>query len=47
MIGFYSGSEIEGFTFYIKGAQECFLENAGESDAVYVIAGGHSVRGYH
>lgn len=40
--GFYSGSLKEGCAFHLEGEQECFLENKGKSDAVYVIAGGHS-----
>ncbi|MBM4145528.1 MAG: hypothetical protein FJ240_04520 [Nitrospira sp.] len=37
----------EGSAFHIKGNHECFLENKAESDAVYVIAGGHSEKGHH
>ncbi len=40
--GNYAGSLKEGSAFYIKGEEECLLENRGESDAVYIIAGGHS-----
>jgi len=40
--GFYSGTLKEGLAFHIQGDQECFLENRGESDAIYIIAGGHS-----
>jgi hypothetical protein len=39
--GFYSGRIKEGSAFLMRGDQECFLENSGERDAVYVIAGGH------
>lgn len=39
--GFYSGSLKEGSAFLIRGEQECFLENRGESNAVYIVAGGH------
>jgi len=39
--GFYSGRIKEGSAFLMRGDQECFLENRGESDAVYIIAGGH------
>jgi hypothetical protein len=40
--GFYAGTLKEGLAFFIQGDQECFLENRGESDAVYIVAGGHS-----
>ena len=40
--GFYSERLKEGFAFRLEGDQECFLENPGESEAVYIIAGGHS-----
>lgn len=40
--GFYSGTLKEGLAFLIQGDQECLLENTGESDAVYIVAGGHS-----
>lgn len=45
--GFYSGTLKEGLAFLIQGDQECFLENRGESDAVYIIAGGHSKADFH
>ena len=45
--GHYSGSVKEGSAFHIEGEQECFLENSGECDAVYIIAGGHSEAGLH
>jgi len=40
--GFYAGTLKEGLAFLIQGDQECFIENRGESDAVYIVAGGHS-----
>jgi hypothetical protein len=45
--GFYSGDLKEGCALHLKGNQECFLENQGLSDAVYIIAGGHSEVGCH
>ena len=45
--GFYSGNLKEGSAFYMEGEQTCYLENPGESDAVYIIAGGHSEIGGH
>ena len=45
--GFYSGGLKEGFALRLTGDQECFLENQRESEAVYIIAGGHSEAGRH
>ena len=45
--GFYSGRIREGSAFLMRGNQECFLENRGESDAIYIIAGGHLEAGGH
>lgn len=45
--GHYSGTLKEGTAFHIAGEHECFLENKGISDAIYVIAGGHSESGHH
>jgi hypothetical protein len=40
--GFHAGTLREGSAFLIQGDQECFLENRGDSDAIYIVAGGHS-----
>jgi hypothetical protein len=40
--GYDSGTLKEGSAFHLEGDQECLLTNAGESDAIYIIAGGHS-----
>jgi hypothetical protein len=45
--GLYSERLREGFAFHLEGNQECFLENPCESEAVYIIAGGHSEVGRH
>ena len=45
--GFYSGDLKEGVALYLEGEQECFLENQGESEALYIIAGGHTEAGHH
>lgn len=45
--GYYSGNLQEGSAFHVVGEHECYLENTGESDAVYIIAGGHSEAGHH
>ncbi len=45
--GYYSGTLKESSAFHIQGDHECFLENPGEDDAVYIVAGGHSESGHH
>jgi hypothetical protein len=45
--GFYSGVLKDGSALHLEGNQECFFENRGESDAVYIIAGGHSEAAHH
>ncbi len=45
--GHYSGILNEGAVFHISGEHECFLENKGAADAIYIIAGGHSESGHH
>jgi hypothetical protein len=45
--GFYSGSLKEGSAFHLEENQECFIENRGLYDTVYIIAGGHSEVGCH
>ena len=44
--GQYSGALEEGHAFHIEGDQTCFLENMGDSEAVYIVAGGHSGHGH-
>jgi hypothetical protein len=44
--GQYSGTLEEGHAFHIGGDQTCFLENTGDSEAVYIVAGGHSDQGH-
>lgn len=45
--GYYTGKLIEGTALHIVGNNECILENKGDSDAVYIICGGHSESGHH
>ncbi len=45
--GTHEGTLQEGSVFHISGAQECYLENTGPHEAVYIIAGGHSADGHH
>ena len=44
--GHYNGLLDEGYAFHLDADQACFLENSGESEAVYVVAGGHSGHGH-
>lgn len=44
--GQYSGALEEGHAFHIEDDQTCFLENMGNSEAVYIVAGGHSGHGH-
>lgn len=43
--GHYNDSLEEGDAFHLVDEQACFLENRGECEAVYVVAGGHSGHG--
>ncbi len=45
--GFMTGTVPEGSAVHIAGDQECFIESRGDTEAVYVIAGGHSEGGHH
>lgn len=45
--GHYSAILKEGAAFHIAGNNECLLENKGASEALYIIAGGHSEGGHH
>ena len=47
LTGFYTICLKEGSAFHIKEDLECFLENKAESEAVYIIAGGHSEKDHH
>ena len=44
--GQYSGGLEEGHALHIEGEQTCFLENMGDSEAVYIVSGGHSGHGH-
>jgi hypothetical protein len=45
--GSYNALLEQGSAFHITGEDECFLENTGDTEAIYVIAGGHSESGHH
>ncbi|MDP2157249.1 MAG: hypothetical protein Q8K68_06025 [Nitrospirota bacterium] len=44
--GAFEGIIEEGSAIHLSGEQTCYLENKGTSEAVYVIAGGHSEHGH-
>lgn len=44
--GQYSGVLNEGHAVHLADDQACFLENRGDSEAVYVVAGGHTGQGH-
>ena len=45
--GYYSGTLKESSAFHIQGEHECFLENTGEQEAVYIVAKNHSESNHH
>lgn len=45
--GYCAGTLKEGMAFHIAGDNTCYIENTGNSEAVYIIAGGHSEEGHH
>ena len=45
--GYISGAIKEGQAVHLIGDETCQLENASDSEAIYVIAGGHSSEGHH
>lgn len=44
--GKLSGTLREGTSFHVTGDDECFLENPSPTEAVYIVAGGHSGGGH-
>jgi hypothetical protein len=45
--GDFEGIIEEGSVIHLAGEQACYLENKSSSEAVYVIAGGHSEHSHH
>jgi uncharacterized cupin superfamily protein len=45
--GHVEGTVKEGEAIYLVGDETSHLENRSDSEAVYVIAGGHSAHGHH
>ncbi len=47
LTGHCDGILEEGSAIHLSGEQTCYLENAGNAEAVYIISGGHSENGHH
>lgn len=45
--GHFDGALEEGVAIHLAGEQTCYLENQGDTEAVYIISGGHSEHGHH
>ena len=45
--GHYTGLLQQGKALHLKGEETCWLENDNNSEAVYIISGGHSEKGHH
>jgi uncharacterized cupin superfamily protein len=46
LTGDFEGQLREGMAIHLVGEQTCLLENKGTSEAVYLVAGGHSGHGH-
>ena len=47
LTGHYTGTLKQGQAMHLTGEESVFVENTGHSQALYVIAGGHSDHGHH
>jgi hypothetical protein len=45
--GHYEGQIREGQAIHLKGEEACLIENISDSEAVYIMSGGHSEGGHH
>lgn len=45
--GHVTGTLAQGEAIHLKGEETCRLENLSDTEAVYVISGGHSGHGHH
>lgn len=45
--GHYAGPLKEGQALHLRDDENCLLDNPGDGEAFYVIAGGHSEGGHH
>lgn len=47
LTGHHTGTLKQGQALHLRGKQSVFVENTGDSQALYVIAGGHSSHGHN
>jgi len=47
LTGHHIGTLKQGQALHLRGEESVFVENTGNSQAFYVIAGGHSSHGHH
>jgi len=47
LTGHVTGTIKEGQAIHLKGEETSHLENTADSEAIYVIAGGHASGGHH
>ena len=47
LTGHHTGTLKQGRALYLRGEESVFVENTGNWQALYVIAGGHSSHGHH
>lgn len=45
--GYYNGKLLEGTAIHLVGDDECLIENNSNSEAIYIICGGHSEDSHH
>lgn len=45
--GHFTGTIQEGQAVHLKGDETCWLQNANDVEATYVMSGGHSRGGHH
>jgi hypothetical protein len=45
--GHYAGELKQGQALHLRGEETCLLDNPGDSESIYVIAGGHAEGGHH
>ena len=45
--GHYTGILKQGQALHLRDEESCLLDNTGDNESVYVIAGGHTEGGHH
>ena len=45
--GHYSGALKQGQALHLRDEESCLLDNTGDDESVYVVAGGHAEGGHH